>query len=65
MGGGAGFVTLAGHAENIRIACSVANLANDIYLISVAVLRLTWRLYFDRLATGLTFFFFFFFFFFF
>ncbi len=45
-GGGAGFVTLAGHAENIRVACSVANLANDIYLISIAVLRLTWRLVF-------------------
>ncbi len=51
--GGAGFVTLAGHAENIRVACSVANLAN-IYLISIAVLRLIWRLVFDRLATGLT-----------
>ncbi len=44
--GEAGFVTLAGHAENIRVACSVANLANDIYLISIAVLRLTWRLVF-------------------
>ncbi len=39
-------MTLAGHAENIRVACSVANLANDIYLISIAVLRLTWRLVF-------------------
>ncbi len=53
-------MTLAGHAENIRVACSVANLTNDIYLISIAVLRLTWRLVFDRLATGLTIFFFFF-----
>ncbi len=40
--GGAGFVTLAGHAEKIRVACSVANLANNVYLFNIAVLRLTW-----------------------
>ncbi len=62
--GGAGFVTLVGHAENIRVACSVANLANDIYLISIAVLRLTWRLVFRSSSNRFNFFFFFFFFFF-
>ncbi len=60
----AGFVTWAGHAENIRVACSVANLANDIYLISIAVLRLTWRLVFRSSSNRFIFFFFFFFFFF-
>ncbi len=57
MGGGAGFVTLAGHAENIRVACSVANLANDIYLISIAVLRLTWRLVFRSSSNRFNYFF--------
>ncbi len=58
MGGGR-VCDLAGHAENIRVACSVANLANDIYLISIAVLRLTWRLVFRSSNNRFNFFFFF------
>ncbi len=35
-------MTLAGHAEKIRVDCSVANLANNVYLFNIAVLGLTW-----------------------